>query len=105
MRRTAVAAVLFLLVVATTFAQSAITYRLSFPEPQHRWMQVELTLGDLPAAPLELHMSRASPGRYAIHEFSKNVFDVHVTDTAGAALRVTHTTPHQWVGTDHPASV
>ncbi|HEY3159977.1 MAG TPA: PDZ domain-containing protein [Vicinamibacterales bacterium] len=104
--RTAAAATLLLLAVAARgFAQAPVAYRLSFPEPEHRWMQVELTLGDLPATPLELHMSRASPGRYALHEFAKNVFDVDVTDAAGAALRVRHTTPHQWVIADHPAGV
>ena len=30
-------------------------------------------------------MSRTSPGRYALHEFSKNVYDVVVTDGAGRA--------------------
>src|SRR5258705_3552446 len=105
MRTTAAAAVLLLTVAACTLAQSAIAYRLSFADPEHRWMQVELTLADLPAAPLELHMSRASPGRYALHEFAKNVFDVHITDAAGAALRVTHMTPHQWVGAGHPSAV
>ena len=29
------------------------------------------------AAPLELRMSRSSPGRYALHDFAKNVYDVH----------------------------
>ena len=33
-------------------------------------------------------MSRSSPGRYAMHEFAKNVFDVAVTDGAGAAAAV-----------------
>jgi len=93
------------LAASTTFAQAPVAYRLTFPEPQHRWMQVELTLGDLPATPLELHMSRASPGRYALHEFAKNVFDVMITGTNGAPLRVSHTTPHQWVVAEHPAAV
>src|SRR5258705_10894769 len=105
MRTTAAAAVLLLTVAASTFAQSAITYRLSFPEPEHRWMQVELTLADLPAAPLELHMSRASPGRYALHEFAKNVFDVRVTDAAGAAPRGTPSTPHHWGAAEQPSAV
>ena len=104
MRSSALAAV-FIAVALPAFAQSPVAYRLSFPEPEHRWMQVELTLGDLPATPLELHMSRASPGRYALHEFAKNVFDVRITDTGGAALRVTHTTPHQWVVAEHPSNV
>ena len=30
-------------------------------------------------------MSRASPGRYALHEFAKNVYDVSVTDAGGTA--------------------
>jgi predicted metalloprotease with PDZ domain len=105
MKTTAAAMVLLLTVAANTFAQSSVTYRLSFPEPEHRWMQVELALGDLPATPLELHMSRASPGRYALHEFSKNVFELHVTDPAGAMLLVTQTTPHRWVVARHPSSV
>jgi predicted metalloprotease with PDZ domain len=98
-------ALFFLLSALPSFAQAPIAYQLSFPEPEHRWMQVEVTLADLPATPLELHMSRASPGRYAVHEFAKNVFDVRVTDAAGAMLRVTHTTPHQWVVAEHPSSV
>ena len=101
----AAAAVLTLTVAANALAQAPVSYQLSFPEPEHRWMQVELTLADLPAAPLELHMSRASPGRYALHEFAKNVFDVRVTDAAGAALHVTHSTPHQWVAAEHPSAV
>jgi len=105
MKVLAAAAVLTLTVAANAFAQAPVSYQLSFPEPEHRWMQVELTLADLPAAPLELHMSRASPGRYALHEFAKNVFDVRVTDAAGAALRVTHSTLHQWVAAEHPSAV
>ena len=105
MARSLSLALFFLLSALPSFAQAPIAYQLSFPEPEHRWMQVEVTLADLPATPLELHMSRASPGRYAVHEFAKNVFDVRVTDAAGAMLRVTHTTPHQWVVAEHPSSV
>ena len=92
-------------VASAAHAQAPVAYRLTFPEPQHRWMQVEITLADLPGSPLELHMSRASPGRYALHEFAKNVFDVRVTDSAGAALRVAHTAPHLWIVAEHPSSV
>ena len=70
-----------------------VVYRLSFPEPEHRWMQVEVTFTDVPAGPLQLRMSRSSPGRYALHEFAKNVFDVRITDAAGAPLPVTRPEP------------
>src|SRR5258705_1124936 len=103
MKILAAAAVLTLTVAANAFAQAPVSYQLSFPEPEHRWMQVELTLADLPAAPLELHMSRASPGRYALHEFAKNVFDVRVTDAAGAAPPGGPPTAHPWVEARDPS--
>src|SRR4029453_5091409 len=106
MRICAAAALLLLIIVpAPVFAQAPVSYRLTFPEPEHRWMQVEVSLADLPADPLQLHMSRASPGRYAVHEFAKNVFDVQVTDSAGGSLAVTHTAPSQWVVATHPSTV
>jgi len=46
------------------YAAAQVAYRFTFPEPQHHWMQVEATFNGLAAAPLELRMSRASPGRY-----------------------------------------
>ena len=36
-------------------AQSPIVYRVTFPEPEHHWMQVEMTLSDLGAKPLDSH--------------------------------------------------
>ena len=68
-------------------------------------MQVEITFPDVPAGPLQLRMSRSSPGRYAVHEFAKNVFDVRVTDGSGKALAVTHSAPSQWDVTEHGAEV
>jgi len=85
-------------------AQSS-TYRLTFPDPERHWMQVELTLTDVPAAPLELHMSRSSPGRYAAHNFVASVSDFEVFDVTGARLGVTHPTPQQWRVDRHGASV
>src|SRR5215203_2832451 len=62
----------------SALAQAPVAYRLQFPEREHRLMQVEITFADVPAGPLQLRMSRTSPGRYALHEFAKNVFDVRV---------------------------
>jgi predicted metalloprotease with PDZ domain len=86
-------------------AQSAAVYRVAFPAPQHHYAQVELTLTDLPAAPLQLRMSRSSPGRYALHEFAKNVFDVHVYDERGTKLQVVRPNPHQWDVPRHSSRV
>jgi predicted metalloprotease with PDZ domain len=94
----AVLAVVALLVVAVTGpgAQSSVRYRFSFPEPQHKWMQVEAAFGGLPDAPLDLRMSRSSPGRYSLHDFAKNVYDVRAAAADGRALEVVRTDPHGW---------
>src|SRR5690606_1957538 len=93
--RTAAASFVVLVVgVTVAFAQSPVEYRLSFPEPEHRWMQVEVTFRDLPARPLELRMSRTSPGRYALHEFAKNVFEVRIRDGKGQDAAVTRPDLH-----------
>src|ERR1051326_401126 len=55
-------------------SQQPIIYKVTFPEPEHHWMQVEITFANLGAQPLDVRMSRSSPGRYAVAEFAKNVF-------------------------------
>jgi predicted metalloprotease with PDZ domain len=96
---------LCLLVPSPAAAQAPVGYRLTFPEPEHRWMQVEATFPDLPAGTLQLRMSRTSPGRYALHEFAKNVFSVRVTNGAGASLDVTRPNLHQWDVHGHDGTV
>ena len=86
-------------------AAPPIRYRLTFPEPQHRWMQVEAAFGDLPSAPLELRMSRSSPGRYSLHDFAKNVYDVHAYGPDGRELPTTRPDPYGWSVPSHGAAV
>jgi predicted metalloprotease with PDZ domain len=98
-------AVVVVLAPAAVRAQAAVEYRLSFPEAEHRLMSVEVIFADVPAGTLELRMSRSSPGRYALHEFAKNVLDVQVADAAGSALPVARPNPHQWNVTGHHGTV
>jgi predicted metalloprotease with PDZ domain len=90
------AVVLVLTLSASAFAQSPVTYRLSFPELEHHWMQVEIRFADVPTGTLQIHMSRSSPGRYAIHEFAKNVYDVEIDDGSGRALIVDRPNTSEW---------
>ena len=48
----AVLAACVVLFGAPSFAQSPVTYRLSFPDAQHHRMQVEATFPDVPAGAL-----------------------------------------------------
>ena len=88
-----------------TSSQAPIRYQLSFPKPEHRWMQVEVLFPEVGTAPLAVRMSRSSPGRYALHEFAKNVYDVHAFDGAGNELTITRPDAHQWDIRGHDGTV
>jgi predicted metalloprotease with PDZ domain len=94
--RLAIALVASLLWLTPFHASGPIEYRFTFPESQHRWMQVEATFPDVPGPTLELRMSRSSPGRYALHDFAKNVYDVHAFDDSGREIPVARPDPYGW---------
>lgn len=83
----------------------AVSYRVTFPEPEHHWMQVEATFSGLGTRPLLARMSRSSPGRYAVHEFAKNIFAVEAFNGKGAALKPTRPSPYQWTVAGHDGTV
>jgi predicted metalloprotease with PDZ domain len=105
MRHVIRASLLLLLVAVPVLAQAPVTYRLSFPAPEHHYAEVEVTFPGLPAETLELRMSRSSPGRYALHEYAKNVFDVRVYDGRGKSLRAVRPNPYQWNVAGHDGTV
>ena len=82
-----------------------VRYRVSFPAPEHHYAQVEVTFSGVPAGTLEARMSRSSPGRYAVHEFSKNVFDLQVFDGKGRKLEPSRPHPSQWNVSGHDGTV
>src|SRR6188474_1658514 len=95
----------FVCVSGLAHAQTPVSYQVSFPEAEHHRMQVEVTFPDVPAGTLEVVMSRTSPGRYAIHEFAKNVYDVQIDDGAGGSLAVARPGPSQWNVSGHSGTV
>jgi predicted metalloprotease with PDZ domain len=105
-RRLRLAAIAALALVALWPVRAAepVHYYITIPEPEHHWMQVEATFPDLGNAPLELRMSDTSPGRYALHEFAKNVYDVHVFGRDGAEVAPTRTDPSGWLVARHGGS-
>jgi predicted metalloprotease with PDZ domain len=93
------------LLAPPALAQTPVTYRVSFSEPEHHVADVEVVFPDAGAAPLEMRMSRSSPGRYALHEFARNVFDVRVADGRDRAPSVERPNPHQWTVSGHDGTV
>src|ERR1700683_4608443 len=70
-----------------SFAQR-VSYIVSFPNLAHHEAHIELIVSDIPTRTAVFRMSRSSPGRYATHEFGKNVYDVSATDEGGKPLTV-----------------
>lgn len=95
----------FLAICSAAAAQAPVAYRVSFPDAEHHRMQVEVTFPDVPPGTLEVLMPRTSPGRYAIHEFAKNVYDVRIDNASGGAVQVDRPNPSQWNITGHSGVV
>ena len=97
--------ILFALAGTASWASSPIRYEVSLDGRDHHEMRVEVTFSDLDRTPLEVRMSRTSPGRYALHEFSKNVYDVTAVDGRGNALDIVRPDLHQWTVSGHDGTV
>jgi predicted metalloprotease with PDZ domain len=79
--------ILFIFLPLLVSAQK-IHYDFSAPNASHHEAEITVTVSGLKPAPVFFRMSRSSPGRYATHEFGKNVYNVSATDGNGKALVV-----------------
>jgi len=70
------------------FAQNEISYAVSFPNAIHHEAEISMLIPNVPAGTLKVRMSRSSPGRYATHEFGKNIYHLKAFDGTGKALTV-----------------
>lgn len=83
-----------------------VHYEIAFPNAAQHEGRVTVTFTGVPAGrPLRIRMSRASPGRYAITQFAKNVYDVAATDGRGRALTISRPDPHGWDVQGHRGEV
>ena len=82
-----------------------VRYEVSFDNREHHEANIAVTFAGVPAGALEVRMPRSSPGRYALHEFAKNVFDVRITSGAGQELPAERPNLHQWIVSGHDGTV
>ena len=86
-------------------ASAPTQYEVSFDNAGHHEAKIVATYRGVPKGPLKLRMSRSSPGRYAIHEFAKNVYQVSAVDGAGKPLKVERSEPYGWTVEGHDGIV
>jgi predicted metalloprotease with PDZ domain len=80
----------------TSQQPASVRYEVAFPNAVHHEAAITAEFRGAAPGTLAVRMSRSSPGRYALHEFAKNVYGVSATDGAGKPLRISRPTPHQW---------
>ncbi len=78
-----------------------IYYEVSFPNAVHHEAEIIMTIPQAPDGALRLHMSRSSAGRYATHEFGKNVYNVKAFNPDGTALEIKQTEGDQYQIAQH----
>jgi predicted metalloprotease with PDZ domain len=91
-----------------TFAQDekkAIYYSVSFPNAIHHEAEIVITIPQAPAREFRVRMSRSSAGRYATHEFGKNIYNVAATDVSGNLLPLKQIEGDVYEVGDHPETV
>src|SRR6187402_2753536 len=82
--------------VALFFACAAVAqsptkppyYTISFPNAAHHEAEIVLTIPKATEGILSLRMSRSSAGRYATHEFGKNIYNLKAFNTDGSKLDI-----------------
>jgi predicted metalloprotease with PDZ domain len=89
----------------TPAVEKAIFYSISFPNAVHHEAEIVMTIPQAPSGAFKVRMSRSSAGRYATHEFGKNVYNVTATDVDGNALQLKQLEGDVWEVQDHPETV
>ena len=84
---------------------TAVVYTISFKNAVHHEAEINVSFTEVATGPFAFRMSRTSPGRYALHEFAKNVYNVKATDGQGNLLEITRPDPYQWVVEGHDGTV
>ena len=88
----------------SSFGQT-LHYHIVFPKAENHEARVTIRFTQIPEKVLEVRMPRSSPGRYAIHEFAKNVYEVEARDSKGNKLELYRPNPYQWDVAGHDGEV
>lgn len=94
-----------ILILTANLRAQTIQYQISFENAVHHEAEITVLFPNLEPGIFSVRMGRSSPGRYAIHEFGKNVYNFKATDGNGKVLPVNRPNPYQWDITGHTGEV
>ena len=97
--------IIFLFLSLNLKAQATNNFEISFANAVHHEAEIIAEYSDLSSEIFSVRMSRTSPGRYAIHDFSKNVYGLIAVDGQGKKLNISRPNPYQWDIEGHDGTV
>ncbi len=82
-----------------------IVYTLDLARVNHHQLGVSIEFPAVPEGVFYVKMPQSSPGRYAQHNFARNVYDVRATGADAGAVEVNRVDPTTWAVTGHHGKV
>ena len=73
-----------------------ITYTISFQNAVHHEANIHIKLHHITDKKVHFRMAVSSPGRYALHQFAKNVYGVKVVNSSGNPVSFKKINPYEW---------
>lgn len=78
-------------------AQPSITYRLSLDNIVHHELRIQVIFTGLTTDSLTIVMPNSSPGRYAEHQFAKNLYEERAYASSGKPVSLMRTSTDTWI--------
>ncbi|WP_116105022.1 M61 family metallopeptidase [Lewinella sp. IMCC34191] len=82
-----------------------IVYSLDMIRVQQHELDITVDFPAVPTGVFFVKMPQFSPGRYAQHNFARNVYDLRATGASGDSLAVTSIDPNTWAISGHGGKV
>ncbi len=90
---------------ASDSGTAPIVYSVNFDNVQHHELRISIHFKELKNGPIKLRMPQTSPGRYAVHNFAKNVYESKAVDGSGNELALRKTNITEWEVSGHSGEV
>lgn len=83
-------------ILLNAFSLDTITYNIHFPNAVHHEAEISIQLENIDKSEIIALMSKSSPGRYAEHNFGKNIYNLNVSDAQNSAITLAKIQPDAW---------
>lgn len=74
----------------------SVSYEVKLDNILHHELRISMEIRDVSDKPIVIKMANASPGRYATHQFAKNLYGEKAYDLSGKSIATTRTGASSW---------